>query len=172
MSDHADGLSRLIEVRGTFADPAQLEAAAKELTMAGFDRADLTLPVRGHSLEEPGSSGSTKPVATDEDARQARTLGVSTAASAAALAAAGAIIATGGAAAPAIAGAIAAGGAIGGATYAATGGAADAEQHTREDQAAAGQLVMSVRTLTEEKRETAKTVLTRAGASDVRTVEP
>jgi hypothetical protein len=171
MSDLARGATRLTEVRATFSDPSQMEAAAKELTMAGFDRADLSLPTRGHSLQEPGSTGSSKPVETDEDARQARTLGTSTAASAAALAAAGAIIATGGAAIPAVAGAVLAGGLAGGATFAATGSATGAEQQTREDQAASGRLVMSVRTMSADKVETAKAVLFRAGGADIQTVE-
>src|SRR4051812_14596249 len=92
---------RTSEIRAAFDDSSHMQNAVSKLTMNGFDRAELTLPARGHSLDEAGSSAD-KPVATEEDARQARTLGASTAASAAALAAAGIIVATGGAAAPAV----------------------------------------------------------------------
>lgn len=170
MSEQTGGLSRLCEVRATFHDPAQMQSAVNELMLAGFDRADLTLPTRGHTLDEPTPEGGTKPVATDEDAQQARTLGASTAASAAALAAGGLIIATGGAAAPAVVGALLAGGAVGGATYAATEAGAVAERHTREDQAAAGHLVLSVRTTTAEKIEKARAILGAGGGTDIETI--
>jgi len=147
-----------------------MQNAVSKLTMNGFDRAELTLPARGHSLDEAGSSAD-KPVATEEDARQARTLGASTAASAAALAAAGIIVATGGAAAPAVAGALLAGGAAGGATFAATSAGTEGEQHTRDDQAAAGRLVLSVRTATAEKAAKAREILTSTGGTDLQTFE-
>jgi len=169
MSTQRQGLSQLSEVRATFRDSDQMQAAVNELTMSGFDRAELTLPARGHSLDEAGSSG-TKPVATDEDARQARTLGVSTAASAVGMAAAGVVIATGGAALPAVAAAVLGGAAAGGATFAATEAGVAAEQHTRDDQAAAGHLVLSVRTPTAEKVEKAKAILTSAGGTDLQTI--
>ncbi|MBS0644936.1 MAG: hypothetical protein U1E70_17030 [Acetobacteraceae bacterium] len=170
MNQQTDSLGQQCEVRASFHDSTQMQAAVNQLTLAGFDRADLTLPARGHSLDEPASEAATKPVATDEDARQARTLGASTAASAAALAAAGLVVATGGAAIPAVAGALLAGGAAGGATWAATEAGAEAEQHTRDDQAAAGHLVLAVRTTTAERIEKARTILGTAGGTDIETV--
>ncbi|MFL5254503.1 MAG: hypothetical protein ACJ8AI_16705 [Rhodopila sp.] len=167
--EQARGLTHLSEVRATFSDSDQMQAAVNELTMNGFDRAELTLPARGHSLDEAGSSGD-KAVATDEDARQARTLGISTAASAAGMAAAGIVIATGGAALPAVAAAVLGAGAAGGATYAATEAGVAAEQHTRDDQAAAGHLVLSVRTPTADKVEKAKAILTSAGGTNLETI--
>src|SRR5215469_13550407 len=85
-------IGALHEVRAAFGDPDAMQQAVARLEMCGFDRADLSLPEAG-----------AKPVDTDEDARQARTLSTSSAAAAAGLAAAGAVIASGGAAAPAVA---------------------------------------------------------------------
>jgi len=171
MSESAQGASQLREVRATFADPAQMQAAADKLTMAGFDRADLSLPTQSSSLDESSLETAAKPASTESDSRQARTLGSSTAAAAVALAAAGVTIATGGAAAPAVAAAVLAGGAAGGATFAATGAIAGAEQHEREAQAAGGGLVLSVRTLTKAKQAEAIAVLKAAGATNVETLE-
>jgi hypothetical protein len=99
MNDQADSIVRLQGVRAIFASPDQMQDAVSTLSVSGFDRADLSLPSRGliEGTETPESAS--KPAATLDDARQARTLGVSTAASAAALAAAGITVATGGAAA-------------------------------------------------------------------------
>jgi len=170
MKEQREGLSNRSEVRATFHDSDQMQAAVNELTMRGFDRAELTLPARGHSLGEAGSDGD-KPVSTDEDARQLRTLGASTAASAVGMAAAGIVIATGGAALPAVAAAVLGGAAAGGATFAATEAGVAGEQQTRDDQAAAGHLVLSVRTPTAEKVEKARAILTSAGGTDLQTIE-
>jgi hypothetical protein len=102
MSDHAGGTSELREVRATFANPDQMQNAVSKLSMSGFDRAEMSLPTENVASGQGGSLGeASKPASTEEDARQARILGSSTAGSAAALAAAGITIATGGAAAPA-----------------------------------------------------------------------
>jgi len=169
MREQRQGLSQLSEVRATFPTSDRMQAAVNELTMNGFDRAELTLPARGHSLNEPGSEGD-KSVTTEEDARQVRTLGASTAASAVGMAAAGIVIATGGAALPAVAAAVLGGAAAGGATFAATEAGVASEQQTRDDQAAAGHLVLSVRTSTAEKVEKAKAILTSAGGTNVQTI--
>ena len=106
MSDRVDSAGPLREVRATFASADEMQKAVSELSISGFDRADISLPspalVAGADTPESG----TKPASTGEDAQQMRTLGASTAASVAALAAAGVTIATGGAAAPAIAAAV------------------------------------------------------------------
>ena len=85
MNDQASGDAAAWELQATFASPDQMQAAVSKLSMSGFDRADLSLPspglVEGTETPEAG----TKPAATDADARQARTLGASTAAAAAAL---------------------------------------------------------------------------------------
>ena len=172
MSEAAGNTSSLREVRATFADPDKMQQAVSKLTLSGFDRADLSLPSsQDHSLDEASPEAAAKPVSTDSDARQARTLGSSTAGTVAALAAVGVTIATGGAALPAVAAAVLAGGAAGGATYAATGAFAGAEQSDREAQAADGGLVLSVRTVTAAKVEAAVAILRAAGATNVETLQ-
>ncbi|HVZ09860.1 hypothetical protein [Rhodopila sp.] len=170
MSGHAGDLSHLHEVRARFPDPDRMNEAVQTLMQAGFDRAALTLPLPGHSLDEKTSARIGKPATTEDDARQARTLGTSTAAAAAALAAAGVIVATGGAAAPAVAGAVAAGAAAGGATYAAADAGVQAEQESREEEADRGHLMLTVRTLTPEDAARARAILSAAGGSDIDTV--
>lgn len=170
MNNAADDVSRLQEVRATFADPDRMQEAANKLAMSGFDRADMSLPSQGHSLDESAPEAASKPVSTGEDARQARTLGSSTVGSVVALAAAGVTIATGGAAAPAVAAAVLAGGAAGGATFAATAAATGGEQQERERQAAAGGLVLSVRAQNEAKQAEAVAIMRAAGATDVQTI--
>jgi len=170
MSDHAGGMSNLRQVRATFDNPDQMQDAVGRLSVSGFDRAEMSLP------SESGESGNTdlaadsKPVSTEEDARQARTLGASLAGTAAAFAAAGVTIATGGAAAPAVAAAAVAGGAAGGAAFAVHGAADQSEQHNREARAAAGDLVLTVHAKTAAKQQEAEAILRAAGATNVERV--
>jgi hypothetical protein len=171
MTDGVGEVSRLREVRARFDDPKRMQDAVNRLSLSGFDRADLSLPSHGHSLDETLPEAASKPASTEADARQARTLGSSTAAAAAALAAAGVTIATGGAAAPAIAAAVVAGGAAGGVTLAATGAAAGAEQQQREDLAESDALVLSVRIRNASKQHKATTILRAAGATSVETLD-
>ncbi len=170
MSNSADGVSALKEVRATFASADQMQDAVSKLSLSGFDRADLSLPspglVEGTETTEAGS----KPVSTDSDAQQARTLGASTAATVAALAAAGVTVATGGAALPAVAAAVAAGGAAGGSVFAISGAADKSEQTTRDARAESGDLVLAVRTATEAKRQDAESILRAAGATTVEVI--
>jgi hypothetical protein len=119
--------------------------------------------VEGTETPEAG----TKAARTDADARQARTLGASTAAAAAALAAAGITVATGGAAAPAVAAAVVAGGAAGGSVFAAHDLADNIEQDDRETRAAHGDLVLAVRIASDAKRASAEAILRAAGATSI-----
>ncbi len=167
MSSSAGGTSQLREVRATFANTDQMQAAADKLTMSGFDRSDLSLPTQGHSLDEASSATASKPVYGEADARQARTLHSSTAGAAAALAAAGVTIATGGAAAPAVAAAVLAGGAAGGGIFAISGASSGAEQQQRDSQAAGGELVLSVRAFTSAKQAEAVAILQAAGGTNI-----
>ena len=171
MTDSTAEVSRLREIRARFDDPERMQDAVNRLSLSGFDRADLSLPSHGHSLDETPPETASKPASTEADARQARTLGSSTAAAAAALAAAGVTIATGGAAAPAVAAALVAGGAAGGVTLAATGAAASAEQQEREDLAESDSSVLSVRISNAAKQHEAMTVLRAAGATSVETLD-
>jgi hypothetical protein len=172
MSDHAGGMSEQRQVRATFASPDQMQNAVSRLSVSGFDRAEMSLPSEDVASGHGGSlAEASKPASTEEDARQARILGASTAGSAAALAAAGITIATGGAAAPAIAAAALAGGAAGGATFAVHGAADQNEQHTREAQAAAGDLVLTVHAKSAEKLQEAESILRAAGATSIETIK-
>jgi hypothetical protein len=170
MSDQAARSVALQEVRATFANSDQMQDAVSRLSVSGFDHADMSLPSPGlvHGAETPEAG--TKPAYTDEDARQARTLGASTAGSAAALAAAGITIATGGAAAPAIAAAVLAGGAVGGAVFAGHDAGDVLEQRDRDARAASGELVLAVHTATEAKRAEAEVILREAGATNIEAV--
>lgn len=170
MNDQADTGATPWELQATFAHAEQMQAAVSKLSMSGFDRAGLSLPspglVQGTETPEAG----TKPAATDADARQARTLGASTAAAAAALAAAGITVATGGAAAPAVAAAVVAGGAAGGSVFAAHDIADHMEQDDRDARAAHGDLVLAVRITSDAKRSRAESILRAAGATSVEAV--
>ena len=160
-------IGRLHEVRATFGDPDAMQNAVSQLEMSGFDRADLSLPEAKPPLAETTPEAGAKPVDTEEDARQARTLHTSGAAAAAGMAAAGVVIATGGAAAPAVAAAVLGGGLAGGAAYALSSVANRGEQEDREVKAATGRLILSVRTPDAEKRNEAEAILRAAGASEV-----
>jgi hypothetical protein len=167
MNDQAGGIATLREVRARFASADQMQDAVSRLSVSGFDRADLSLPspglVEGAETPEAG----TKPASTESDARQARTLGASTAAAAAALAAAGITVATGGAAAPAVAAAVVVGGAAGGSVFAVHGAADHMEQRDRDDRAATGDLLLAVYTTSEAKRSEAEAILRAAGAINI-----
>ena len=154
------------EIRAHFSDPARLQNAVSQLTMAGFDRADLSIPEVGSSDGHTPES-SARPADTEEDARQTRTMGTSTGAAVAALAAAGITVATGGAAAPAVAAAVAAGGLTGGGIFAISSAANADEQSTRDEDAESGLLMLSVRTPTRERQEEAEKILRTAGGSDL-----
>ncbi len=169
MSDSADRNITMREVRATFATPEQMQEAVGQLSVSGFDRADLSLPSPGLLEGTETPEAGTKPASTDVDAQQARTLGASTAATVAAIAAAGIVVATGGAAAPAVAAAAVAGGAAGGSIFAAHRVSDTVEQTEREDRAATGDLVLAVRTPTAEKQAKAETVLRAAGATSIET---
>lgn len=159
----SDSAALLHQVTAHFSDSDRLQEAVSQLSMAGFDRADLAIPSGGGATPE----SSARPADTDEDARQARTMHTSTGASIAAMAAAGITIATGGAAAPAIAAAVAAGGLAGGGIFAISSAANSGEQDIRDQEAANGSLMLSVRAPTPQRQEQAETILRSAGGTDV-----
>jgi len=167
MNDQANGEPATHAVRATFASADQMQAAVSKLSMSGFDRADFGLPSPGATEGTETPESGSKPASTEEDSRQARTLGTSTAAAAAAMAAAGITVATGGAALPAVAAAVLAGGAAGGSVFAVTGAAGKLEQSDRDTKAASGNLVLDVRTPTDAKRTQAEAILRDAGATAI-----
>jgi hypothetical protein len=94
---HKEGppLGTLHQVRATFGDPDAMQQAVDRLETSGFDRADLSLPEAIPPVDRATPEAGAKPVNTEPDARQARTLYVSAVASAAALTAAGVFVALG-----------------------------------------------------------------------------
>jgi hypothetical protein len=158
------------EVQAIFANDAAMQDAIAKLTQAGFDRADLSVPqARPAANKATPELGAAAPT-TETDVRQARTLATSSAGAAGALAAAGATIATGGAAALAI-GAAAAAGLGTGALIGAAGNATEEVQHEHREQAAArGELVLSVRTTDDSRRQQAEQLMKAAGATTVQPV--
>jgi hypothetical protein len=119
------------------------------------------------SVAENTPEAGARPVDTEEDARQARTLHTSAAASLAGMAAAGVVIATGGAAAPAVAAAAAGAGLAGGLAYGMSSAVNRDEQIDRDQRASAGELILSVHASSAEKREQAKAILREAGGTEL-----
>jgi hypothetical protein len=167
MSDQAGGDTGWLGVRATFADAGQMQDAVSRLSLSGFDRSDISIVTPELARGETTSEADAKPASTEEDARQARTLGASTAATVAALAAVGVTVATGGAAAPAIAAAVVAGGAAGGSVFAVQRSVSQSEQHDRDAQAEAGDLILAVRAVTDPKRSEAVGIMKAVGATKV-----
>ncbi len=163
-------IGALHEVRARFDSADRMQDATGKLEMAGFDRADLSLPEPHPPLARSTPESGAEPVDTDVDAQQARTMHASTAASIAAIAAAGLTIGTGGAAAPAIGAALGAAGAFGAGTYFISRSASSREQRQRDERAEAGELILSVHTKSAEKRGEAERILHDSGALDVQIV--
>lgn len=168
--DQGPPISAVHEVRGSFAASELMQDAIRQLSLAGFDRADLAVPEAAPPAARSTPESGALEADTDDDARQARTLHTSTAAAVAALAGAGITVATGGAAAPAVAAALIAGSAVGGATYAVSSAANEQEQVELDVRAALGKLILSVRTPTEAKRSQAESILRSAGATEIEVV--
>ena len=139
------------EVQGVFPDDATMQGALSQLTLAGYDRADFSLPEEQEAHEAATPNESAAAPTDDADKRQVRTMGTSMAGYAGAVAAAGATLATGGAAGLAVAAAAAIG--VGaGATASAAGLAADnAQVEARDQRGREGRLILAVRTTTPEQ---------------------
>ncbi len=150
-----------------FRDTDAMQRAVARLEISGFDRADLSLPEVMPPAERATLEQGAKPVDTEEDARQTRTLHVSGAAAAVALAASGAVVASGGAAVPAVAAALLGGGAAGGVAYTLSSASNADEQMDRERKAASGNLILSVRAPSAEKRAEAQSILRAAGGMEL-----
>lgn len=158
------------EVRASFPSDAALQDAVGRLTLAGFDRADISLPQGGQAGRFQTPEANAENPTTEDDSRQMRTLEVSSAGSVAALAAAGVTVATGGVALAAAAAAALAGAAVGGVVAAVTHGSEDAQHAAREAQAMEGHLVLSVRVTGEARQNAALAAMREAGAYRVETV--
>ncbi len=171
-SDQAGpALSGAIEVvQGSFPSDATLQDAIGRLTVAGFDRADISLPdAQPTSGQNTPEQGAENPNAED-DTRQARTLHTSMAASVGALAAAGAVIATGGAAIPAVAAAVAGGAGLGAVMEGITGVGDRVQHEERQEAASRGELLLSVHLRDTTQQAAAQQAMQAAGATEVRVV--
>jgi len=156
---------------GRFDSSDKMTDAMERLELSGFARGDLSLPEPSPPPERSTPESSAKPPDKEDDAQAARTLHTSGVASVAALLAAGIMVGTGGAAAPAFAVAIGAGALAGGATFAATKAVDDQEQGDRDARAAAGELLLAVRTPDAASRSKAEQILRSAGALEVHAEE-
>jgi hypothetical protein len=155
------------EVSATFQTSEAMQEAMNKLSLAGFDRADLSLPDKDAPVEQATPEAGAQTPDTPEDAQQARVVHTSTAASAAAIAAAGLTVATGGAALPVIAATVLAGAVVGGATFAVSTLANSTTQADRDRKAASGILVLSARAPTREKQAEAEAILRATGGTDI-----
>ncbi len=153
------------EVCAAFASDAALQEAIGRLKQAGFDRAEISLPSASPTAATPEAAAA-NPNAED-DSRQSRTLHSSMAASVGAMAAAGAVIATGGAALPAVAAAIAGGVGLGAAMEGLTGAVDKVQHDEREEAAARGELLLSVRVGDAARIPAAEEAMRAAGASRI-----
>lgn len=174
MSDVAannPGFGALHEIVGRFDSSDRMDDAIGRLELAGFARAELSLPEPSPPVERSTPDSGAKPPYTDDDAQSARTLHASGAATVAALAAAGVTVGTGGAAAPAFAAAVGAGALAGGATFVVTKASDDQEQRDRDARASAGALLLSVRAPDAARQAEAEGIMRSAGALEVRAAE-
>jgi hypothetical protein len=157
----------ITEVVAVFSDDAMLEDAVNRLTLAGFDRAELSLPVANPTAEENTPETGATPLNTGTDRQQARILGTSVAASAVAMAAVGITIATGGAAIAGLAAAAIAGGATAVVTNAIGQGMEGITQADREMAGQAGDLSLSVRVTSPARTVAAEAALYAAGGQQI-----
>ncbi len=158
------------EVQAHFRTDAELQDALGQLTLAGFDRADFSLPQdQANQVVQTPNEGAENPV-DHIDRSQLRTMGTSMAGYAGAVAAAGATLATGGAAAVAVAAAAAVG--AGGAMVAnAAGQAAERVDHDdRDERGRAGTLILAVRVGDPARADAATAIMRQAGATQVASV--
>jgi hypothetical protein len=155
------------EVQGIFPSDAAMQDAIAKLTLAGFDRADFSLPITHPAASQATPEQGAADPMTDVDMRQARTMGTSIAATVGALAAAGATIATGGAAGAVIAVAAAVGAGSGYAASTIGTVAKESQEAERDAAASAGELVLAVHAATAEKQANATRIMEASGATKV-----
>ena len=157
------------EVQGHFPDDAALEEALGRLTIAGYDRADFSLPDEREAIMQTPNETAENPTDTIDQA-QLRTMGTGMAGFAGAAAVGGAIIATGGAAAVAAAAAAVAGAGSAGLAGAA-GLAVDRNEHDKHDKRGAeGTLILAVRATSPEEAEEITSLMQQSGGTDVRSI--
>lgn len=152
------------EVQGVFPDDAAMQSALSQLTLAGYDRADFSLPEEQAAHEVATPNESAAPATDDVDKRQVRTMGTSMAGYAGAVAVAGATLATGGAAGLAAAAAAAVGVGTGAMANAAGQAADNAQVEERNQRGREGRLILAVRTTTPDQVSQVTGLMQQAGA--------
>lgn len=158
------------EVQGTFPSDATMQDALSELTLAGYDRADFSLPEDQPVGEVVTPNESAAPPTDNEDKTQLRTLGTSMAGYAGAVAVAGATLATGGAAGLAVAAAALVGAGTAAAANAAGHAADNAQVARRDERGREGRLILAVRTTTQAQVDQVTGLMQTAGATQVQPV--
>lgn len=153
------------QVCGEFHSQEKFEAAMQRLEGSTFQHADFSLRVPGR--EDVRLDSTKEEPLREDEARNLRTLGVSTASVSAAFAAAGLVVATGGAALPAVAAAAAAGGATAAAGEAVGQAAAPGGKPPQAQAAETTGVILMVHAPTPERRELAERVLKEEGATRV-----
>ena len=161
----------IAEVQGIFPSDDALQDAVGRLTRAGFDRAALSLPAARPAVDQATPNEGAANPDTEDDARQVRTLGSSTAAAVGAAIGAGLTVASGGAALPAFAAAAGLGLVSGGGVFAASTAASDAQHEARTEAASVGELVLAVNLRDGSEAAKAEEAMRAAGASRVETVQ-
>ena len=152
------------EVQGVFPDDATMQSALSQLTLAGYDRADFSLPEEQPAHEAVTPNESAAPPTDDADKRQLRTMGTSMAGYAGAVAVAGATLASGGAAGLAVAAAAAVGAGTGVMANAAGQAADNAQVEARNQRGREGRLILAVRTTTPDQVSQVTGLMQEAGA--------
>ena len=152
------------EVQGVFPDDATMQGALSQLTLAGYDRADFSLPEEQDANTAATPNESAAAPTDDADKRQLRTMGTSMAGYAGAVAVAGATLATGGAAGLAVAAAAAVGAGTGAMANAAGQAADNAQVEARNQRGREGRLILAVRTTTPEQADQVTGLMQQAGA--------
>ena len=159
------------EVQGAFPSDASLQDALSQLTLAGYDRADFSLPQdRDDGRADTANESAENPI-DQTDKSQLRTMGTSMAGYAGAVAVAGATLATGGAAGVAIAAAAAVGAGTGLAAHAAGQAADNANIANRDERGREGRLILAVRARSAEKAQEIIGIMHQAGAHEVTSIE-
>ncbi len=160
----------ILEVQAIFPSDAALQAAIAELTRAGFDRAEFSLPHVTHAAGGATPNEGAENPDTIDDRTQIRNLNTSMAAAGAGMIGAGIVVATGGIAAVAVAAAVGAAAVAGGGVRAMLSTELEGQTEERDAAAARGELVLAVRTRDAERRARAEAILAAAGATRVAAV--
>ena len=160
----------VLEVQAIFPSDAALQTAIAELTRAGFDRAEFSLPHVTNAAGDATPNESAENPDTVDDRTQIRNMNTSMAAAGAGMIGAGIVVATGGLAAVAVAAAVGAAAVAGGGVHALHSAELDSQTDDRNAAASRGELVLAVHTRDAERRARAEAILQAAGASRVAAV--